>query len=241
MAHIKLLDLLMEDGALAGKMELDKISADEAYKYIDRLFKKRGESVDEEIPNFKQNFNQVQKMVKKGKTLRKDMPVINQSDIKDLQFRLSNGYIDVTEPHAPFIKGNNPFPEGLSGKLADRWLENGLKRHDGATSDDDDKVKVSRGTIRADKLKPIQKQIYFDKSAGAIGKSGVETSKAFVKSRTFIVSADNYIIDGHHRFLSAMLIDPKMSVSVMKIDLPLNILLPMALAYGDARGNKRNA
>jgi hypothetical protein len=56
----------------------------------------------------------------------------------------------------------------------------------------------------------------------------------------FITSADNFIIDGHHRWLSGIVLDPNLKVNTLSIDLPIKDLLPMATAYGDAIGNKRN-
>ena len=48
------------------------------------------------------------------------------------------------------------------------------------------------------------------------------------------------IIDGHHRFLSAVLVDPRIKVTALEIDLPIKDLLPLTLAYTDAIGNVRN-
>ena len=87
---------------------------------------------------------------------------------------------------------------------------------------------------------PIQDQIYFDKGFKTISKNGVESTIDLLNSKTLIVSSDNRIIDGHHRFLSALLINKNMKLNVIQIDLPLNKLLPLSLAYGDSIGNKRN-
>lgn len=54
------------------------------------------------------------------------------------------------------------------------------------------------------------------------------------------MSKDRYIIDGHHRFLTGMLIDPKMKVNVLMIDMPISELLPSSLDYSDTIGNVRN-
>jgi len=101
-------------------------------------------------------------------------------------------------------------------------------------------VTIKKKTISS--LKPIQKQIYFDKSMGMTIKNGVKNTANFLKGKTFFVtSTDNFIIDGHHRYLSGMLVDPKMKVNCLSIDMPIKELLPMSLAYGDVIGNKRNA
>ena len=54
------------------------------------------------------------------------------------------------------------------------------------------------------------------------------------------IKKDNRIIDGHHRFLTTVLINPKIKVNCLKIDLPIRELLPLTLAYTDAIGNVRN-
>lgn len=238
---IKLKQLLFEDGAIAGKLELVSISPKQAREYAEAQYKKYGKKLEDDIPDFDKNFKETQKKAKMGHTKRKDMPVIEKQDINDLQTRLSKGYIDVSKPYAKSTNTKNPFPSGLSGKSAEQWLKNGLKKYDGAESDADDKISVSKKTIPVKKLKPIQRQIYFDKSMNVIAKLGVAASQSFMQTQTFIVSSDNFIIDGHHRFQSMMLQDPSTTANVLSIDLPLSELLPMTLSYSDAIGNKRNA
>lgn len=120
-------------------------------------------------------------------------------------------------------------------------MQSGLPKHDGGKSTDD-VIKVKKAKVAVGKLKPIQKQIYFDKSIADVIKFGVSASNNFLFGKSFfIISSDNYIIDGHHRYLSSILLDPKGSVNALVIDLPIKTLLPLTLAYGDAIGNSRNA
>lgn len=229
----------MEAGQEAGKLELVKTKPEVAKKFAEKIFQKNKRSLDDEIPNFDTNYKIAQKLAGTGKTLRKDMPVIDEKDVKDFQKRLQKGFIDVNPPYSKIV-GDDPFPEGLKGNDAAIWLQSGLPVYDKGKRTDD-VVKVSQATLPVKKLKPIQKQIYFDKSIGLLAKFGVEPSKSFMKKTSFIASSDNYIIDGHHRFLSAMLMDPNTPVNILKIDLPIKTLLATSLAYGDAVGNKRNA
>jgi ParB-like chromosome segregation protein Spo0J len=232
---LSFIEFLREGGEEAGKMELAKISYDDAFEYANKLFNGK---LLEEIPDFESNFKLAQSKAHLGKTVRKDMPVIDNKDVKDFQRRLENGYIDINAPYSKENK-NEPFPEGLKGEKAKEWLESGLAKHDGGKQDDD-KIDVSIKKIKVGKLKPIQKQIYFDKSIKMVA-AGLEKTANFLKNEsTFIVSDDNFIIDGHHRFLAAVLIDPDMDVNCMVISLPIKKLLPMSLAYGDAIGNERN-
>jgi len=221
-------------GQTAGKMEVDKISLEEARKFAE----KKGLDLDKEIPDFDENFKKAQRIFKIGKTQRKDMPVIDDKDIDKFKARLEKGTIDINKPLAqdPIVK-HNPFPTGLSGLAAKKWLELGLR--DGSVKDDMIDVRITQVPIS--KLKPIQRQVYYDKSMGAIAQFGIDASNEFITEKSFfVISDDNFIIDGHHRFLSGLLACTGCKVNALKIKLPISKLLPMATAYGDAIGNKRN-
>ena len=233
----------VEGGEAPGKLEILKTDLNKAREFARKVFIENEKELSIEIPNFDKNYEVSKKAASGGSTLRKDMPVIDTKDIKMFQKRLSEGYIDV---NAPFTDDelklkDNPFPEGLTGKQAKQWLQDGLKQNDKYKDNSDDKVNVVMKSTPVGELKPIQKQIYFDKSISATAEFGAKGTTDFLKNNSiFIASADNYIIDGHHRFLSGSLIDPKMKVQVLTIDLPIKTLLPLSLAYGDAIGNKRN-
>ena len=232
---------IVEGGEEAGELELAKISIKEAREYGEKAFEKQGQTLDEEIPKFEDNFKKAKALANLGHSKRKDMPVIDTPDVKLFQKRLEQGYIDVNAPFSKEDKSlsKSPFPEGLKGKKAKLWLENGLKKHDGDA--DDDKVKVAIKKVKVGDLKPIQKQIYYDKSMGLTAEAGIESSIDFLQNKSiFIASADYYIIDGHHRFLSGVLIDANMKVDVLVIDMPIKELLPLSLAYGDSIQNPRN-
>jgi hypothetical protein len=221
-------------GEAPGKMELASTGYDKALEFA----KSKGFDPEKDIPNFKKHYMAAQAKAKMGWTQRKDMPVIDTADVKKFQKRLQKGQLDINKPFAkdPAV-GSNPFPTGLSGVAAKKFLDKGLR--DGSRKDDQIPVRITKKKVGD--LKPIQKQIYYDKSMGSTAKNGAETTRDFIKNRSFfIVSSDNYIIDGHHRFLSAMLLDPTMKVNALEIDLPIKKLLPLSLSYGDAIGNKRN-
>lgn len=219
-------------GQTPGKLEIDSISLQQALDYINK------HDFDiSMISNFEENFIHAQRKSNIGWTKRKDMPVIETEDVRKLQQRLKKGNLDINEPFSNDTNPGNPFPEGLSGLEAENFLKNGLR--DGSLKDDKIDVRITSKKVK--NLKPIQKQIYFDKVIDSIMKFGVEASLDFIQHKSFfIVSEDDYIIDGHHRFLSAMLIDPNIAVNCLMIDLPLNKLLPLSLSYSAAIGRKRN-
>lgn len=228
-------EILKEDetnntsGQKPGELEVDKMSIQQGKEYLKKI--------GLEIPDFERNFTQAKKLTALGRTQRKDMPVINDDDVKEFQTRLKNGKIDINKPFADTTDTADPFPAGLSGFDAEDFLSRGLK--DGAKKDDIVGLTIKQVPVK--NLKPIQKQIYFDKSVDATAKNGVESTKKWLTGKTFfITSSDNFIIDGHHRWMSGLLIDPEMSVNTLSIDLPIAKLLPLATSYGDAIGNKRN-
>jgi hypothetical protein len=233
-------EYLNEEGQPAGTMELVKTDVKVAYSYAKAVFNKEGLDIDKEFPDFKKNYNFAQKQAGTGRTLRKDMPVIDNKDVKKLQNSLKGGHIDVTTPIGKDTNPKNKYPEHLKGDKAKTFLRGGDKPEDG--DQEDDKVSVKIEKVVVGKLKPIQKQIYVDKVIPAMAKSGMKKTREFLFGKsTFVGSKDHFIIDGHHRYLSGLLVDRTKTIRMLVIDLPIKDLLPMSLAFGDAVGNKRNA
>ncbi len=234
-------DQLFEAGGkAAGKLELLKTPLLKARMYAEKLFSKNDRDIDKELPNFDKNYDLAQKSAKLGFAQRKDMPVIDLKDVKLLQRRLSKGSIDIAKPFAKNEVPDDPFPQGLDKETGTKWVTQGLQVFDGDAKDD--VVSAKYGKESVGNLKPIQAQIYFDKSIKKMSQVGAEGSKAFQtkKENVYIISSDNRIIDGHHRFLTSVLLDPRLKVNVLKIDMPIKKLLDLTLAYTDAIGNVRN-
>lgn len=237
MKHLLTLEQFVNEagGQEAGKLEIANITIEDAYSFLDNY---PDFNVESQIPHFEKNFKIAQKLARMGKTKRKDMPVIDTTQVKAFQRDLEDGFIDINEPYASSTDKTNPFPEGLAGSKAKDFIERGLR--DGLKRDDKIDVRITK--LNAKQLIPIQRQIYFDKSMKSIIEFGVDGSMDFIGNQSFfIVSSDNYIIDGHHRMLSAILMSPGMTINALQIDMPIEELLPLSKAYGDAIGNKRNA
>jgi len=110
----------------------------------------------------------------------------------------------------------------------------GYKRHELPQIDEDSidefliyfagKVKVSKLKMALDRIKPTQDEINEDKVKGMID-SGYDW-----KGRIYIVSSDNYLLDGHHGYAMGLEEDPDAEVTVYRINIPMKQLI--------ARSNK---
>jgi len=83
----------------------------------------------------------------------------------------------------------------------------------------DDLVAGKEASIAVGTLKPAQTEIIVAKAVSfALG--FLTNGQPDLNDMEAIVSSDNYIMDGHHRWAARFLIDPKAKVNVMVIDLP---------------------
>ena len=97
----------------------------------------------------------------------------------------------------------------------------------------DDVVKTRPVKIQASQLKPSQDAVYLGKALGmAIG--GVEGGNLEA-----VISQDNRILDGHHRWAATIFNNPKARVGGVQAELKIGDLVPVLRQAGDALGNKR--
>jgi len=225
------------EAAPKGTMEIAKTDVEKAAKYLEKIAPEIYADIQ---PSFVKSYSKVKSLAQKGSTKRKDMPRLRRKDVQEFQKRLKEGYIDIKAPFSKDTDPKNPFPEGLSGEKAKSFLEAGLSVHDGGNAKDD-RIKVQQVKRTISDLKPIQEQIYLSESVDILKRRGLKKAIAYLSQESiFIISSDNRIIDGHHRWCAGVLADEKMKVTCISIDLPISKLLPLSLAYGDAIGNARN-
>jgi hypothetical protein len=97
----------------------------------------------------------------------------------------------------------------------------------------DDVVVTKDAAIPAKSLKPSQDAVYLGKALGlAIG--GVEGGDLGA-----VISKDNRILDGHHRWAATMFTNPNAKIIGSKADLGIGDLIPVLRQAGDALGNER--
>jgi len=120
------------------------------------------------------------------------------------------------------------FPEYGSPKDKNFWSKGKL---DGDLYDDI--VSTKNVKIPAKSLKPSQDAVYLGKALGlAIG--GVSGGDLEA-----VISSDNRILDGHHRWAATMFNNPSDKVGGTQADLKIGDLIPVLRQAGDVLGNKR--
>ena len=112
------------------------------------------------------------------------------------------------------------------------FLKKGYPKYDNAPSYDD-KLEVRKVSLAAMDLYPSQNAIFLGKSLDKAirGIAGGDLGA--------IISNDNLIMDGHHRWASTILNDPELELGGIMVDLPADELIYVLRAVGDALQNPR--
>ena len=79
-------------------------------------------------------------------------------------------------------------------------------------------IKMEKGEIKAKKLSATQSDFNLGKILSIMG-----ILKKIDKANPLIVSSDNYIVDGHHRWLAAR--NGGQNISIIKADVKIRVLL----------------
>lgn len=130
----------------------------------------------------------------------------------------------INEREVDITKFPNPLPATHKG-----FLKKGTKDGD----KDDDIVVTKDVQVSVSKLKPSQDAIYLGKSL-LMAVNGVEGGDLGA-----VISKDNYILDGHHRYAATTFNNPSAKVGGVQSDLYIVDLIPVLRAAGDAMKNKR--
>jgi RimK family alpha-L-glutamate ligase len=135
----------------------------------------------------------------------------------------------VTEELATIRIDKNRFPNPLPAPMKSVFLVKG--ELDGDKTDD--RIRTRKSRFPASILKPSQSEVFLGKSLGmAIG--GVAGGDLGA-----VISSDNHILDGHHRWAATMFSDPRKAVIGTMVNLTIGDLVPVLRAVGDALGNAR--
>jgi len=203
------------------------------------------------------NFKALQGRMVKGpaydlKTIppRVDMPALDPDQFPDFVTRLAKGHLDTKDDFAdanPIAEGvlDDPqFPDDMHTKSKEQkayFLQKGTKDKGGA-DDADREIGFGQNTaIPVGKGYPTQQQIYLDKALFNLLNFGATKGGQVHGSQVISVESggDYYILDGHHRWASAILGSPSntMSSAIISGFPGLKSALSFLRAYGGAIGN----
>ena len=225
---------------MANSLNCANVPVDEAYDYALNQCDKDNKSLSSYFSNFKQNYLMLQNKCDLALDLpRIEMPVIEPEQMNEFQDSLAKGHIDIKEPVAKSPQSKVKYPTNLGFDLRGRqWLYRGTR--DGAI--EDDILETQMTEIAVADLKPSQSQIWLEKVIGMSLYFGpLKQSSEFLHEAPIIVSSDGYILDGHHRFGAAMISDPSLKLTALKVDMEIRELVEMARSYGNAIGNEQKA
>jgi hypothetical protein len=215
------------------KLNVRKVPLAQAREYAARAFANAGQDLDERLPDFDRNYQDLQKRLATAKNIKRaDMPVIRQNDIQGFHEALRAGRIDIFKPYA---KGHLFTPRNLTpNRGGAEWLRLGFQ--DGDPKDDVLGAKLTK--IPAAKLLPTQNQIWLEKVIASIVYFG-KPSEGSLKRATIITSREGYILDGHHRYGQVLLAEPSWRLDALWVPLPIDLLVKVARTYGNAIGNEQ--
>lgn len=84
-------------------------------------------------------------------------------------------------------------------------------------------IQVKKSTMKISELLPTQNEVNPERIVAKVQKAG--------KVKPFIISSDNYILDGHHQLYALKYIDPKTAVTVYKVSVPMKEFINIAKSY----------
>lgn len=220
------------------KINIATTTVDEARAYADDTLSDHGYDIDEQLPEFNENYQFIQNKIKRFALdiPRSEMPVIEPEDMDEFEEDLNSGHIDLFEPFAWDEEFSKQFPEMFaSEEEKEEFLTLGLK--DGDPTDDVMKAGITR--VAAGDLIPLQTQIWLGIVIPNMINYGFPETGSKVLNVTIIKTREGYILDGHHRWAQVMLKDPDLEMKVLRVPLDIDTLLDMGKSWSKAVGRSR--
>jgi hypothetical protein len=109
-----------------------------------------------------------------------------------------------------------------------------MKDYDDKISPD---VKVKNEKFKACDLKPSQTEIFLDHVLSRLvvnDEDRKQILKGEFKDHDILISSDGHIIDGHHRWLCAFILNPNCEMDCTEIEIPIEYALPVINAIIEA-------
>ncbi len=194
---------------------LIRTPVEEATKIAEKIFSEHDRDLETELPHFNMRYSHARKIMMDVLGKREGIPRIRPKQIKIIQKSLANGYINFEK---------NSFPKGVVDRLKNHWLTIGIDM------EDREQIPVKKEIVRLNTLKPTQYNIYINSAFQHIAKVGSTVAAEYIENTSlFIVTKDNFIVDGHDRWFGSFLMNKNMKGTVLKIDMDLDELLPLTL------------
>lgn len=130
---------------------------------------------------------------------------------------------DICKVKPPVCHGNLGIPRSEMPQLPDDVIPKFLQQYQARG------IKVTKQTRKVGELKATQREINADKAQGmaaAYKEGSYDPSK-----KPIIVSKDGYVLDGHHRWASMLLLDPGNTMRTYQVDVPIQQLLKDANGF----------
>ena len=89
-------------------------------------------------------------------------------------------------------------------------------------------IEASEVSMMVDDLVPTQKKINMDKIKGMTANKSIDE---LANSKPILVTSDNHLVDGHHRWFALYLDNPKNNISTIRVDATLSDFLTTAESY----------
>lgn len=233
--------LASRDKAGNWKLNVSRISVDQAMTFAEKAYKEFGGNYVADLPDLEANFSQLKTKMRLALDIpRIEMPVIEPPDIEQFAKDLEAGRVDIFQPYASgHIAQLFPWERSRPPMFGDKgWVTLGVK--DGVPHDD--VVNTAPQMIPVKNLKPLQNEIWFDKLILTCAAFGPPRAGSPILTKgIIIVSKEGYILDGHHRFGQVYLTDPSLSIKGLRVDLDIDTLLKVGRSYGSAIGNQAKA
>lgn len=123
-----------------------------------------------------------------------------------------------------FCKGAKDIPRKLMPQIYDAALfaKTIKSKYD---------VKSAIKKVNVDELKPSQNEISYDRVAGVIQ----AIKDGSLDKNPIVISADGYVVDGHHRWAAYKKHKPDAKLPALVIDLPIKEALGLAIAVSKKR------
>lgn len=199
-----------------------------AYKYLDKKLHSLGINLKSLVSEkkFKKRYLII-KDLNVGIIDREEMPVISYKNTSKVKF-----YLDI-------ITGKNIQKIKKYSKQLEYFFDEDLINIEDIKNKVSSKLKDKTNTsihseiikIKANKLIPVQNELHIQKIIKNIIKYGIPSKNNFIQERTLIVTKNNKIIDGNHRWLTTMIFKPNLEIEVLKIDLDFEDLHPIILEF----------